>query len=103
MQSTADQKENVSLTPSRRVSSVTDHWLLNINSDQAKKTVNYIESDSEGEQDDEEIFRRKPARQKSVKRQRTDVESEDEFKADAVGGYSDDGMWRPRRIAMRVG
>jgi DNA mismatch repair protein MSH6 len=63
--------------------------------------VNYIESDDEGEDDDEEIFRRKPSRQRSVKRRRTDVESEDEFKAEAAeGGDSENGMWQPRRAFM---
>ncbi|CRG88135.1 DNA mismatch repair protein msh6 [Talaromyces islandicus] len=45
----------------------------------AKKKVNYVESDSEGEDDDEAIFQ--PNR--SRKRRRPVVESEDEFQAEA--------------------
>jgi DNA mismatch repair protein MSH6 len=58
--------------------------------------VSYKESDSEGEDDDEVIFR--PNRKdrvssRATKRQRTEPESEDEFKEpEENGGYSDDGM-----------
>ncbi|PYH47363.1 mismatch repair ATPase MSH6 [Aspergillus saccharolyticus JOP 1030-1] len=58
----------------------------------AKKKVNYLESDSEGEEDDEEIFR--PGRSNRNKRQKVLPESEDEFKDEAAddAGYSDDEM-----------
>ncbi|PYH78425.1 DNA mismatch repair protein Msh6 [Aspergillus uvarum CBS 121591] len=57
----------------------------------ARKKVNYLESDSEGEEDDEKIFR--PGRSNRNKRQKVAVESEDEFQ-EAAGdaGYSDDEM-----------
>ncbi|OOF97955.1 hypothetical protein ASPCADRAFT_205221 [Aspergillus carbonarius ITEM 5010] len=57
----------------------------------AKKQVNYVESDSEGEDDDEKIFR--PGRNSRSKRRKMSPESEDEFN-DAGGdvGYSDDEM-----------
>lgn len=73
-----DQKENVSLSPSRR----------------AKKQVNYAESDSEGEDDDEEIFRpcrKNNAHSRTAKRRKMSPESDDDFKQDA-GSYSDDEM-----------
>lgn len=55
---------------------------------QAKKKVNYMESDSEGEDDDEEIFRPQPLR----KRRRPAVESEDEFEIDGADAHaSEDG------------
>lgn len=53
-----------------------------------------MESDSEGEDDDEEIFRpsrRTSVRGRNTKRRKTSPESEDEFKEDEDGGYSDDG------------
>ncbi|KAL2003812.1 hypothetical protein VTN02DRAFT_2166 [Thermoascus thermophilus] len=75
-----DKREKEADTPSRRT---------------AKKAVNYMESDSEGEDDDEEIFRpsrRTSARGRNTKRRKTSPESEDEFKEDADGGYSDDDL-----------
>ncbi|RAL15956.1 mismatch repair ATPase MSH6 [Aspergillus homomorphus CBS 101889] len=54
----------------------------------ARKKVNYLESDTEGEEDDEKIFR--PGRSNRSKRQKLSPESEDEFKEDADdAGYSD--------------
>lgn len=63
--------------------------------DQEKKKISYKESDSEGEDDDEVIFR--PNRNdrvsgRAAKRRRTEPESEDEFNEAGDGGYSDDGM-----------
>ncbi|KAJ9247699.1 hypothetical protein DTO207G8_7929 [Paecilomyces variotii] len=70
---------NGSTTPSRR----------------AKKAVKYVESDSEGEDDDEAIFR--PTRKagvsgKTAKRRKTSPESEGDFKEDGDAGYSDDEL-----------
>ena len=67
-------------------------WLLLF---QVKKHVSYAESDSEGEDDDEEIFR--PGRKTNVrgrvsKRQKMSPESDEDFEQDA-GGYSDDGRY----------
>ncbi|KAJ5778178.1 DNA mismatch repair protein msh6 [Penicillium odoratum] len=57
-----------------------------------KMQVSYKESDSEGEEDDEVIFR--PSRQngRSTKRQKTVVESDDEEFEGGDIGYSDDEM-----------
>ncbi|KAL6238884.1 hypothetical protein BDW75DRAFT_189521 [Aspergillus navahoensis] len=55
------------------------------------KKVNYVESDSEGEDDDDEIFR--PARKNSraSKRRKVSPNSDDEFEEDAHNsGYSDE-------------
>lgn len=62
---------------------------------QGQKKVSYKESDSEGEDDDEVIFR--PNRKdrvsgRAAKRRRTEPESEDDFKEAEDVGYSDDGM-----------
>lgn len=63
---------------------------------QNKKQVSYKESDSEGEDNDEVIFR--PNRNNSVrgrasKRRKTSPDSEDEFQEGAEeAGYSDDGI-----------
>lgn len=54
--------------------------------------MNYVESQSEGEDDDEEIFQPSRMRSRITKRQKTSVDSEDEFEAD--GGdedFDDDG------------
>lgn len=58
---------------------------------QAKKQVSYAESDSEGEDDDEEIFR--PNRKnRANKRRKTSPESDDDFQQDGDdAGHSDDG------------
>lgn len=69
--------------------------MSNIETDckQAKKKVSYAESGSEGEDDDDVIFR--PGRQnnRASKRRKTSPESEDEFdQGDADAGYSDDGQ-----------
>lgn len=61
---------------------------------QAKKQVSYKESDSEGEDDDEVIFR--PSRKgnangRAAKRRKTSPESEDEFQEAGDAGYSDEG------------
>lgn len=70
---------------------LTDVMLL-----KARKKVNYLESDSEGEEDDEKIFR--PGRSSRNKRQKVAVESEDEFKEAADGEeYSDYGWFKARR------
>lgn len=58
---------------------------------QAKKQVNYVESDSEGEDDDEKIFR--PSRNSRSKRRKMSPESDDEFKDGGDVGYSDDGQF----------
>lgn len=52
--------------------------------------MNYVESDTEGEDDDEEIFN--PSRRRAAKRRRAQEDSEDEFQADVAGQDSDDGM-----------
>jgi hypothetical protein len=65
---------------------------------QGKKKVSYKESDSEGEDDDEVIFR--PNRKdrvggRATKRRRTEPESEDEFNdVEGDAEISDDGMLR---------
>ncbi|GKZ20743.1 DNA mismatch repair protein msh6 [Aspergillus brasiliensis] len=56
----------------------------------AKKQVNYVESDSEGEDDDEKIFR--PGRNSRNKRRKMSPESDDEFNDGGDVGYSDDEM-----------
>ncbi|RAK86781.1 DNA mismatch repair protein Msh6 [Aspergillus costaricaensis CBS 115574] len=56
----------------------------------AKKQVNYVESDSEGEDDDEKIFR--PSRNSRNKRRKMSPESDDEFNDGGDVGYSDDEM-----------
>lgn len=60
-----------------------------------KKQVSYKESDSEGEEDDEVIFRPNRKNGRASKRQKTVVESdEEEFKEAADdAGYSDDGKF----------
>ncbi|KAF7597240.1 DNA mismatch repair protein msh6 [Aspergillus hancockii] len=59
----------------------------------AKKQVNYLESDSEGEDDDEEIFRPSRKNNKASKRRKVSPESDDEFEQGGVDvGYSDDEM-----------
>lgn len=60
-----------------------------------KKQVNYTESGSEGEDDDEQIFR--PGRKNNIrnrtKRRKPSPESDDDFEQSPdVGGYSDDGQ-----------
>ncbi|KAL1965887.1 hypothetical protein VTN77DRAFT_5020 [Rasamsonia byssochlamydoides] len=50
-----------------------------------------MESDSEGEDDDEEIFRPN-RRSRAAKRRKTSPESEDEFQVDGDGQHSDDDM-----------
>ncbi|KAB8265872.1 muts domain V-domain-containing protein [Aspergillus pseudonomiae] len=59
----------------------------------SKKQVNYVESDSEGEDDDEKIFR--PGRKSSQvsKRRKLSPESDDEFEQlEDDAGYSDEDM-----------
>lgn len=56
-----------------------------------KKTVNYIESDSEGEDDDEEIFHPSRLHRKSTKRQKTSIGTDDEFKGEADDAFDDEG------------
>ncbi|OJJ44601.1 hypothetical protein ASPZODRAFT_71397 [Penicilliopsis zonata CBS 506.65] len=62
----------------------------------AKKQVNYIESDSEGEDDDEQIFRpgrKNAARGQANKRVKLSADSDEEFEQkDGDAGYSDDEM-----------
>lgn len=54
--------------------------------------MNYLESDSEGEDDDEKIFG-PTRRNRATKRRKTSPDSEDEFQADDGDGQdSDDGM-----------
>ncbi|KAJ5675578.1 DNA mismatch repair protein msh6 [Penicillium macrosclerotiorum] len=75
-----DETQDTTMSPSRR----------------AKKKVSYKESDSEGEEDDEVIFR--PSRKnnasgRATKRRKTSPDSEDEFQhAEEDIGYSDDEM-----------
>lgn len=78
--------------------SIPQHCLYThvLTSSQAKKQVSYKESDSEGEDDEEVIFRpsrKDSARGRSAKRRKTSPDSEEEFKENGDdGGYSDDGM-----------
>ncbi|KAJ5532366.1 DNA mismatch repair protein msh6 [Penicillium frequentans] len=74
-----DKAQNTTMSPSRRAK---------------KKQVSYKESDSEGEEDDEVIFRPSRKNGRASKRQKTVVESdEEEFKEAADdAGYSDDDM-----------
>lgn len=73
-------------------------WSMNTHAffPQNKKQVSYKESDSEGEDNDEVIFR--PNRNNSVrgrasKRRKTSPDSDDEFQGGAVDGEdSDDGI-----------
>lgn len=63
---------------------------------QAKKHVSYKQSDSEGEDDDDVIFRpsrNNTANGRATKRRRTSPDSDDEFQAAEDGGYSDDGIF----------
>ncbi|KAL4885576.1 muts domain V-domain-containing protein [Aspergillus karnatakaensis] len=72
----ADLKD-ASVSPSRR----------------STKKVNYVESDSEGVDDDDEIFRPSRKNNRASKRRKLSPESDDEFEQDAQGaGYSDDEM-----------
>lgn len=65
---------------------------------QAKKQVNYVESDSEGEDDDEKIFR--PSRNSRNKRRKMSPESDDEFNDGGDVGYSDDGEFLSPHLCM---
>lgn len=87
-------QHNVSVSPSTyqyTFKSETTH----LTGPKNKKQVTYKESDSEGEDDEDVIFR--PSRKNSVrgraaKRRKTSPESEDEFQdAGDGGGDSDDG------------
>lgn len=69
-------------------------WYLFCFNQAKKKQVSYKESDSEGEDDDEVIFR--PSRKgnanaRAAKRRKTSPESEDEFQDAGEAGYSDEG------------
>lgn len=98
-QSGRDEIQDNAMTPSRRVCKpymIPNHQSLCLFSfNQAKKKqVSYKESDSEGEDDDEVIFR--PSRKgnangRAAKRRKTSPESEDEFQEAAEAGYSDEG------------
>ncbi|KAJ5142852.1 uncharacterized protein N7515_001639 [Penicillium bovifimosum] len=73
------EKEDSTTSPSRR----------------AQKKVSYKETDSEGEDDDEVIFRpnrKDRASGRATKRRRTEPESDDEFEGAGDVGYSDDEM-----------
>lgn len=61
-----------------------------------KKQVNYVESDSEGEDDEEQIFRpgRKNNANRANKRRKPSPESDDDFEQAQDGGDSDDGELR---------
>ncbi|KAJ5631470.1 DNA mismatch repair protein msh6 [Penicillium longicatenatum] len=74
-----DKVQDTTMSPSRRAK---------------KKQVSYKESDSEGEEDDEVIFRPSRKNGRASKRQKTVVESdEEEFQEPADdAGYSDDEM-----------
>ncbi|KAL5342809.1 muts domain V-domain-containing protein [Aspergillus crustosus] len=57
------------------------------------RKVNYIESDSEGVDDDDEIFRPNPKNSRAAKRRKVSPESDDEFEQETYGAdYSDDEM-----------
>ncbi|KAL5050746.1 hypothetical protein BDW71DRAFT_173055 [Aspergillus fruticulosus] len=59
----------------------------------SNKRVNYVESDSEGEDDDDEIFRPTRKNSRVLKRRKVSPDSDDEFEEDAHNtGYSDDEM-----------
>jgi DNA mismatch repair protein MSH6 len=53
--------------------------------------VNYVESDSEGEDNDEEIFHPSRLHRKSTKRQKTLIGTDDEFKGEADNAFDDEG------------
>ncbi|KAJ5579892.1 DNA mismatch repair protein msh6 [Penicillium hispanicum] len=76
----SDGAQDTTMSPSRRT----------------KKQVSYKESDSEGEDDDDVIFRpsrKNSTRGRAAKRQKTSVDSDDEFQEAAEdAGYSDDEM-----------
>ncbi|KAJ6017837.1 DNA mismatch repair protein msh6 [Penicillium sp. IBT 35674x] len=74
-----DRAQDTTMSPSRRAK---------------KKQVSYKESDSEGEEDDEVIFRPSRKNGRASKRQKTVVESDDEEFKEAAddAGYSDDDM-----------
>lgn len=62
---------------------------------QAKKQVSYAESDSEGEDNDEEIFRPSRKNSRASKRRKVSPESDDDFEREAQNAeYSDDGQLR---------
>lgn len=73
---------------------------------QAKKQVSYKESDSEGEDDDDVIFRpcrKNGARGRAAKRRKTSPDSGDEFQQNGDdGGYSEDGMFRSNVMLKHV-
>ncbi|KAJ5892720.1 DNA mismatch repair protein msh6 [Penicillium tannophilum] len=73
------QAQDTTMSPSRRAK---------------KKQVSYKESDSEGEEDDEVIFRPSRKNGRASKRQKTVVESDEEEFQEAAddAGYSDDDM-----------
>lgn len=71
-----------------------------------KKPVSYKETDSEGEDDDDVIFRpsrKSNANGRAAKRRKTSPDSEDEFQEAGDAGYSDDGkfitLWALQNIA----
>ncbi|KAJ5565017.1 DNA mismatch repair protein msh6 [Penicillium frequentans] len=74
-----DKAQDTTMSPSRRAK---------------KKQVSYKESDSEGEEDDEVIFRPSRKNGRASKRQKTVVESDEEDFKEAAddAGYSDDDM-----------
>lgn len=87
------------MSPSRRVCQSPSNYLQRphtYDSSQAKKKqVSYKESDSEGEEDDEVIFRPSRKNGRASKRQKTVVESDEEEFQEAAddAGYSDDGTF----------
>lgn len=63
---------------------------------QSKKQVNYVESDSEGEDDDDQIFGPNRRNSRVNKRRKTSPESDDDFKQDGnddVDDHSDEGQF----------
>ncbi|KAL4813622.1 muts domain V-domain-containing protein [Aspergillus spinulosporus] len=77
MQMNVEDLKKASNSPSRR----------------STKKVNYVESDSEGEDDDDEIFRPTRKNSRASKRRKLSPESDDEFEEDEDNaGYSEDEM-----------
>lgn len=73
---------------------------------QAKKQVNYKVSDSEGEDDDDVIFRpgrKNTASGRAAKRRKTSPDSDDDFQDGAAdGGYSDDGTLNTALLLIHI-
>jgi DNA mismatch repair protein MSH6 len=113
LQSGRDEIQDTAMSPSRRVCQLhksLSHRYMKLTFVQAKKKqVSYKESDSEGEDDDDVIFRpsrKSNANGRAAKRRKTSPDSEDEFQEAGEAGYSDDGKqnqyFTPQTMTDRV-